>query len=84
MSKQYSSLLREHIVGLIEEKHTLGYSFSYGELALLQFDRVCAEKFSCETNITKEMGLGWAAVRSTKKDVPPPSAWLLSGNWQST
>ena len=30
----YSSRLASYIVGLIEQKHMLGYSFSYGELIL--------------------------------------------------
>lgn len=71
MSRQYASLLREYITGLVEEKHTLGYSFSYGELALRQFDRFCVEKFPRETTITKEMGLDWATMRSTESGSSP-------------
>jgi len=71
MSKRYSSLLGEHIAGLIAEKRTLGYSFSYGELALFQFDYFCAQNFPGETTVTKEMGLSWATMRPTENGCSP-------------
>lgn len=65
----YSSRLASYISDLIAQKHLLGYSFAYGELALKWFDEFCSENYPQETTITRTMGLAWAVRRPTEKPV---------------
>lgn len=65
----YSSLLASYISDLIAQKHLLGYSFAYGELALKRFDEFCSENYPQESTITRAMGLAWAVRRPTEKPV---------------
>lgn len=65
----YSSRLAPYISDLIAQKHLLGYSFAYGELALKWFDEFCSENYPQESTITRAMGLAWAVRRPTEKPV---------------
>lgn len=62
----YSSRLAPYISDLIAQKHLLGYSFAYGELALKWFDEFCSENYPQESTITRAMGLAWAVRRPTQ------------------
>jgi len=56
----FHSKLASYIEGLIAQKQSLGYSFSYGIRVLRQFDLFCHERFPEEITITRAMGLEWA------------------------
>lgn len=55
----FNSKLAPFIDGLIAQKQSLGYSFSYGVRVLRQFDAFCCERFPEEGTITQKMGLEW-------------------------
>lgn len=60
------SLIAPFIDGLLEEKHTNGYSYSSEELVLNRFDAYCIEHQLNNTEITKEFLKDWMMLSDTE------------------
>ena len=67
MSYVYQSHFRQHIEGLVAQKHALGYPYRGSEGYLRQFDQMCLNEFEDETALTKEIGQKWGTIRDTEK-----------------
>jgi len=75
MSKNFASNFAERLDGFLEQKRALGYSFSsISDLRI--FDRLCAEQFPDETNLTIDICNAWAtrrgneSVKTTARRIP--------------
>ena len=66
MSYIYKSNLAPYIYGVLQQKHTLGFSYDGGAFNFSQFDKLCLEKYPNEKTLTKEIALDWATIRSTE------------------
>ena len=58
--RTYESYFAPHIVGLVQQKRAIGYTYEDSERILENFDRFCVSQFPHETNLTRELGLAWA------------------------
>jgi len=63
---EYSSSLTPYIMGLIEQKRSLGYKYSSEADLLRRFDRFCVEQYPHEVTVSREMMLDWAAKRPSE------------------
>jgi len=68
MNLKFESLFAERIIGLVEQKRRLGFSYSVSEYYLSQFDMFCMERFPNEAVLTKEICLTWAVKRGTEQN----------------
>lgn len=66
---EYSSSLATHIMGLIEQKRSLGYKYSSEAALLRRFDRFCEEHHPHETTVSREIMMAWA----TKQPAESPA-----------
>jgi len=57
---QYSSSLAPCIMGLIEQKRSLGYKYTSGADLLRRFDKFCKEHYPHETTVSREIMMDWA------------------------
>ncbi|MCD2346147.1 tyrosine-type recombinase/integrase [Clostridium guangxiense] len=64
----FSSHFKEHIRGLVDQKHLLGYPYEESERILYNFDQFCIKNFDTEVNLTKEIGLAWAQINHSEKN----------------
>lgn len=60
---KYTSVFAPYIIGLIEEKRSLGYKYSSQLEILRRFDRFCCEYYPNESVLSREIMLAWAAKR---------------------
>ena len=67
MKYTFSSNLKQHIEGIIEQKNALGFPYIASERVLKNFDDFCLANFSEEQHLTKEIGQAWAVIRSGEK-----------------
>mgnify|MGYP002551537101 CR=1 FL=1 len=67
MRYQFSSNLKNFIIGFLAEKRSLGYSYQSGESILKQFDRFCIECYPDVDTVTSELGLSWSVRRKDEK-----------------
>ena len=67
MKYKYQSNFKEYIIGLLEQKHSLGFPYRVSEEILYRFDRLCFEHFPHENQLTKEIGLSFAVINPTEK-----------------
>ncbi len=61
---KYTSVFAPYIIGLIEEKRSLGYKYSSQLEILRRFDRFCCEYYPNESVLSREIMLAWAAKTS--------------------
>jgi len=66
LTRTFYSLFAERIIDFVEQKHTLGYPYSDGELTLVGFDALCAERFPGVSVLTKEICSAWSTRRDTE------------------
>jgi len=64
---KYLSAFAPFIIGLIEQKRSLGYKWESEPDVLRRFDLFCMERHPHETTITQEVMLDWAAKRPNEK-----------------
>lgn len=60
---RYTSDFAPYIIGLMEEKRSLGYKYSSQPEILRRFDRFCCEYYPNESVLSREIMLAWAAKR---------------------
>ncbi len=60
---RYTSAVSPYIIGLIEEKRSLGYKYSSQPEILHRFDRFCCELYPNESVLSREIMLAWASKR---------------------
>ncbi len=60
---KYTSLFAPYIIGLIEEKRSLGYKYDSQPNILRRFDSFCSERYPDEDILSREIVLDWAAKR---------------------
>lgn len=60
---KYTSLFAPYIIGLIEEKRSLGYKYDSQPNILRRFDSFCSEHYPDEGVLSREIVLDWAAKR---------------------
>jgi integrase len=63
MRYEFASNMAPHIIGLLEQKHALGFPYVNSELILANFDRYCQEYYPDEQQLTREVCLTWGAIR---------------------
>jgi integrase len=59
----YSSTFATYIIGLIEQKRSLGYKYDGQPAILKRFDEFCRERHPNETVLNREIMMDWAAKR---------------------
>jgi integrase len=62
----FLGVFKVNIIGLIEEKKALGYSYEDSAKILESFDRFCIKNYPNETILTKDMCMHWAERRSSE------------------
>lgn len=60
---RYTSVFAPYIIGLIEEKRSLGYKYSSQPEILRRFDMFCCEFYPNESVLSREIMLAWADKR---------------------
>jgi len=57
---EMKSGLSEFIIGIVEQKRSLGYIYDSQEYQLWRFDRFCLLNYPAETGLTKEVAMHWS------------------------
>ncbi len=63
---EYSSNFATYILGMVEQKRALGYSYEEDALFLKRFDDFCTSRFPKESILTQEIVTSWATKRETE------------------
>ena len=66
MNTSYMSNFANRLVRFLEQKRALGYSQNYAVQDFKAFDRMCAEQFPSENQLTKEVCDAWATRRGAE------------------
>lgn len=64
---EYLSVFADHILGLIEQKRSLGYKYESQPAILKRFDTFCLEHHPNETELNRDIVLDWAVKRPNEK-----------------
>ena len=60
---EYSSMLSEHIIGLIEQKQSIGYKYQTEASILRRFDQFCQTNYPEIKELNREIVLHWCRQR---------------------
>ena len=61
--KEYTSMFSEHIIGLLEQKRSIGYSYRTEAGMLSRFDRFCTTHYPETEDLNREIVLHWSKRR---------------------
>jgi integrase len=68
MNTNFSSKFADRLVKFLEQKQALGYSYNGSISDLRIFDRMCAERFPDENELTADICNAWATRRNTESN----------------
>ena len=63
---EYSSSIAPHIIGLIEQKRSLGYKYNSEAIMLRRFDKFCVERYPHEATVSRVIMLDWATKQPSE------------------
>ncbi len=63
----FSSMFASYIIGLIEQKRSLGYKYESEVQILRRFDKFCVDYYHDEKNLTVDLVMDWSKKRPTEK-----------------